>query len=66
MAIQRLPNVEDDASFVRQHPPHLSHRRGAFGKELQSLLAEHEIEGIIRQIERGGIPLPTSHLAQMG
>jgi hypothetical protein len=51
MATERLPYADHDAAALRQKPPHLLAAAAPVGKELKSLLAEDEIECLIRHIE---------------
>ena len=53
----RAPDAEGDASAWGEHAGHLVHRRRAIGEILQTLLAQHHVEAVRIERQRGCVPL---------
>ena len=52
-----IQSGRDGTPAVAQDTPDLPQGRGAIGKELQSLLTQHEIEGVIRPSVSGTVTI---------
>src|SRR6266851_116573 len=55
--VDGAPATEGEAAARRENPAHLPSTGQTVGKELQALLAEHEVEGCVRQGHLQRIPL---------
>jgi hypothetical protein len=49
MEVERLPDIQDDASVDLEYASHLAYGRCRIREELESVLAQNEVEGSIRQ-----------------